>query len=125
MWIVSNDETVDSNAVQDLNDLNPQPLATQANKGEHLVSMMPAIKKPFDSMADDMVELSMEKESLKNKIGSYDEKWLGELKATLLKQFDDDKRANLILSRMEKQRKEQSIFNGIWKLWWIMEKWVL
>ena len=42
--------------------------------------------------------------SLKNKIGVYDEKWLEESKARLLKQIDDDdKRANIIMERMKKQ----------------------
>ena len=34
---------------------------------------------------------------------SYDEKWLEESKANLLNQMDDEKKANLIMSRMEKQ----------------------
>ena len=39
----------------------------------------------------------------KNKIGPYDEKWLKKSKAKLSKQTDDEKKANLIMSRMEKQ----------------------
>ena len=35
-------------------------------------------------MGNDIIELSTEKESLKNKIGSYDGKWLEESKAKLL-----------------------------------------
>ena len=65
--------------------------------------MMPAIKKAFNLMGDDIVELHTENESLKNKIRSYDEKWLQESKARLLQQIDDEKRANLIMSRMKKQ----------------------
>ena len=42
-------------------------------------------------MGDDNVELSTENDALKNKIGSYDEKWLEESKANLLKQIDDKK----------------------------------
>ena len=37
--------------------------------------MMPAIKKVFDSMGDDIKDLSTENKTLKIKIGSYDEKW--------------------------------------------------
>ena len=69
--------------------------------------MMPAIKKSFDLMCDDIVELSTENESLKNRKGAYDEKWLEESKAKLLKEIEDDKRANLILSRMQKQMKKR------------------
>ena len=42
-------------------------------------------------------------DTLKNKIGDYDEKWLEESKAKLLKDIDDEKRANLIMTRMKKQ----------------------
>ena len=43
--IITNDETVRSDTIQDLKDFNSQPLSTQAKKGEQLVSTMPAIKK--------------------------------------------------------------------------------
>ena len=52
--MISNDQTVRSNAVQDLKEFSAQPLATQAKKGEQLVSMMPAIKKIFDFLGDDI-----------------------------------------------------------------------
>ena len=103
MQIISKDQTVRSDRVQDLKDFNSQSLATQAKKGEQLVSLMPAIKKALDLMGNDIVDLSTENDALKNKIGSYDEKWLKESKAKLLKQIDDVKRANLIISRMQKQ----------------------
>ena len=64
---------------------------------------MPAIKKAFDLLGDDIVELSTENDALKNNIGSYDEKWLEESKNKMLKQIDDEKRGILIMSRMKKQ----------------------
>ena len=103
MQIISNDKTVRNDTVQDLKEFNSQYLATQAKKGEQIVSMMPAIKKPFNLIGDDIVELSTENDALKNKTGSYDEKWLEESKARLLQQIDDEKRASLIMSRMKKQ----------------------
>ena len=45
MKFISNDQAVRSNTVQDIKDFNSQSLATQAKKGEQLVSMMPAIRK--------------------------------------------------------------------------------
>ena len=36
-------------------------------------------------------------------MGEYDEKWLKESKAKLLKDIDDEKRSNLIITRMKKQ----------------------
>ena len=68
---------------------------------------MPSIKKTFDLIDDDRIELSNKNESLKNKIGSYDEKWLEESTEKLLKQFDDEKRANSFVSKMEKQMQKQ------------------
>ena len=108
MQLSSNDKTVRNETIQDLKDFNQQSLTTQAKKGEQLVSMMPAIKKTFNLMGDDIVELSTENEALKNKIGSYDERWLEESKLKLLKEIDDEKRANLIMSRMQKQMNKQN-----------------
>ena len=65
--------------------------------------MMPAIKKAFNLLGDDIIELSVENDTLKNQIGDYDQKWLEESKARLLKDIDDKKRADLIMSRMKKQ----------------------
>ena len=56
MQIVSNDKTVRSDTIQDLKEFNSQSLTTQAKKGEQLVSMMPAIKKAFNLIGDDIVE---------------------------------------------------------------------
>ena len=75
----------------------------QVKKCEYLVSVMPAIKKAFYLMGVDIVELSTENDALKNKIGSYDQQWLEEAKAKLIKQIYYEKRANLIMSRMKKQ----------------------
>ena len=68
---------------------------------------MPAIKKDFNVLGDDIVDLSTEKDALKSKIGSYDEKWLQESENKKLKQIDDEKRANLIMSRKKKQIEKQ------------------
>ena len=54
-------------------------------------------------MGDVIVDLSTKNETLEDQIGDYDEKWLKESKTKPLKQTDDDKRANLLLSRMQKQ----------------------
>ena len=103
MQIISNDKTVINDTIQDLKEFNHQSLTTQAKKGEQLVSMMPAIKNAFNLMGDDIVELSVENKSLKSQIGEYDERWLQESKTKLLKEIDNERRANLIMSRMKKQ----------------------
>ena len=103
MQLSSIDQTVRNDAMQDLNEFKQQSLSTQAKKGEQLTAMIPAIKKAFNLLGDDIVDLSTENESLKNKIGDYDEKWLEESKAKLLKDINDEKRANLIMTRMKKE----------------------
>ena len=103
MQLISTDQTIRNDTMQDLRDFNEQSLSTQAKKGEQLTAMIPAIKKAFNLLGDDIVDLSAENETLKNKIGDYDEKWLEESKAKLLKDIDDEKRANLIMTRMKKQ----------------------
>ena len=108
MQIISNDNSVRNGTIQDLKEFNQQSLTTQAKKGEQLVSMMPAIKKAFTLLGDDIVDLSTENDALKRKIGDYDEKWLEESKAKLLKDIDDKKRADLMMSRMKKQMNKQN-----------------
>ena len=61
MQIISSDKTVRSDTIQGLKDFNSQSSTTQAIKGEQLVSMMPAIKKAFDLMGNDIVEVSTKK----------------------------------------------------------------
>ena len=103
MQIISTDKTVRGDTIEDLKEFNSQFLITRAKKREQLVSMMPAIKKAFNLIGDDIVELHTENESLKNKRESYDENWLEKSKTNLLKQIDEEKRANFIMSRMNKQ----------------------
>ena len=103
MQLISTDQTVRDNTIQYLKDFNQQSLSTQAKKGEQLTSMMPAIKKAFNLLGDDIIELSTENDVLKNQIGECDQKWLEESKRKLLKDIDDEKRSNLIMSRMKKQ----------------------
>ena len=103
MQVISTDKSIRNDTIQNLKDFNNQSLTTQAKKGLQIVSMMPAIKKSFTLLGDGIVELSTENDALKNKIGSYDEKWLEESYLKKLKQTEDEKRANLIMSRMKKQ----------------------
>ena len=106
MQLISIDKTVRKYTVQDLKEFDSESLATQAKKGEQLVSMMLAIKEAFILLGDNIVDLSTKNDALKNIIGSYDEKWLEESKTRLLQQIDDEKRANLNNSGIKKQMKK-------------------
>ena len=55
MQIISNDKTFRIDTIKDLKEFNSQSLATQATKGEPLVSKMPAIKKAFNLLGDDII----------------------------------------------------------------------
>ena len=91
-----------------MKEFNQQSLATRSKRGEELTSMMPAIKKAFNILGDDIIELSTENDVLKNQIGDYNQKWLDESKAKLLKDINDEKRANIIMSRIKKQMNKQN-----------------
>ena len=113
--IFSSDPTVRNDTIEDLREFNSQSLSTRARKGEQSVSMMPAIKKAFNLLGDDIVELSTKNDAWKNKNGSYDEKWFEEFKNKMLKHIDDEKRANLIMSRMKRQM-EKHYFSSIFTI---------
>ena len=82
--LISTDQTVRNDTIQDLKDFNQQSLSTQAKKGEQLTSLLPEIKKAFIVLGDDIIELSVENDALKNQIGDYDQRWLDESKTKLL-----------------------------------------
>ena len=107
MQTISNDKTVRNDTLQDLKGFNSQSLSTRAKKGEQLAPMMPATKKDFDLMSNDIVYLSKEDKTMKNQIGDYDGKWLEESKTRLLKKIDDEKRAILNMYKMKKQMEKQ------------------
>ena len=104
MQIISNDKTKRNDTIEDLKEFNSQSFSTRAKKGEQLISMMPAVKKAFNLMGDDIVEIIVENETLKNQIGEYEEKWLQ--KSRVLKDISDEKRSKLFMSRMKKQMKK-------------------
>ena len=108
MQLISSDQTVRNDTIQDLKDFNQQSLSTPAEKGEQLTSMMPAIKKAFNVLGDDIIELSTKNDVLKNQIGEYDQKWLEESKVKLSTDIDDEKRASIIMARMKKQMNKQN-----------------
>ena len=106
MQTTSNDQTVRSNTVQHSKNSNSHSLPTQVKKGEQLVYMMHSIKLVFDLMGADIVELYRENESMEDKLGYHEKKELDESKTTLLKQIDDEKKANLFMSRVQKHMKK-------------------
>ena len=107
MQISSSDQSVRNDTIQESKELNSQSLTTQAKKGEQLVSTMPALKKAFNILGDDIIKLSVENDALRIQLVDYDQKWLEESKAKLLKDNNDEKKANLFMSKMKKQMKNK------------------
>ena len=68
MRLISSDQTVRDDTMEDLKDFNSQSLSTRAKKGEQLITMMPAIKKAFNLLGDDIVDLSTENDALKTRL---------------------------------------------------------
>ena len=68
LQIASIDKTKGRRTIQESKDFNTQPSATQTIKGKQLVAMMTAIEKVFKFLGDDLVELSTESKSMKNKV---------------------------------------------------------
>ena len=98
MHIISNDRTARNDTIQGLKEFNQQSPTTQVKKEEQLVSMMPAFKKAFDLLGDDIVDLSVGDATLKNKIGSCNnQQWLELSEAKLVKQTNDDKKKQIYL----------------------------
>ena len=69
MQIISTDKTARSDTIEGFKEFNSQSLNTQATKGEQIVSVMPAIKKAFNLLCDDIVELSTKHDALKKQNG--------------------------------------------------------
>ena len=68
---------------------------------------MPALKEAFDLMGDNIVEISTENEALNSQICDFDQKWFKKSKTKTMDQMDDEKRAQPIMSRMNKQINKQ------------------
>ena len=84
---------------------------------------MTAIKKAFDLLGDDIVELSKENETLKNETGDYDQNWLEESKQNFWNRPMTRKEQICLCWDWEKQMKKQSK-NGFYILQQIMEEWI-
>ena len=72
MQTISNDKTKRNETMLDLKDLNNQSYNTN-QKSEQFVSTMPAVKKDFSLLGDDIIDIFAENAALKDKIGSHEQ----------------------------------------------------
>ncbi len=64
-------------------------------------------------MGDEIFDLGVENEALRDKIGEVDEKWLSESKNRIKLSYDDAKKNKFILERMGRQTQK---LKAIWML---------
>jgi 3-deoxy-D-manno-octulosonate 8-phosphate phosphatase KdsC-like HAD superfamily phosphatase len=66
--------------IRELVELNKQNVATQAKKAEELTANLAVYNEAIKMMGDEIFDLGVENEALRDKIGAVDEKWLDESK---------------------------------------------
>ena len=64
-----------------------------------------AIKRNFNTLADEIKEITSENNLLLKKLGDYDEKWLDETKLNQIKSKGDEKRNSIFSTFLGKMKK--------------------
>jgi hypothetical protein len=88
---------------EELVELNKQNAATQAKKAEELTANLVVYNEAIIMMGDEIFDLGVENEALRDKIGEVDEKWLSESKNRIKLSYNDAKKNKFILERMRRQ----------------------
>ncbi len=101
-YIKGQDATINK-IMNDLTDFNNQNLESQAAKGRQLIANQVVYSEAIKMMGDEIFELGIENETLREKIGEVDEKWLQESKERNKLIYDDTSKNQFILERMKRQ----------------------
>lgn len=100
-----------ANTIQEIRDelidYRNQNMATQVKKGEDLIMNQVVYNKAFKMMGDEIFDLGMENETLREQIGDVDEKWLAEKKEINKVKYDDFTKNQYILNKMKRQYQKQ------------------
>ena len=88
---------------EELVELNKQNIATQAKKAQELTANQVVYFEAIKIMGDEVFDLGIENETLRDKIGEVDEKWLNESKNKLKLTYNDVRKNKFILDRMKRQ----------------------
>ncbi len=80
-----------------------QNVATQPKKAEELTANLVVYNEAIKMMGDEIFDLGVENEALRDKIGEVDEKWLSESKNRIKLSYNDAKKNKFILERMRRQ----------------------
>ncbi len=82
---------------EELVELNKKNVATQAKKAEELTANLVVYNEAIKIMGEEIFDLGVENEALRDKIGEVDEKWLSESKNRIKLSYDDEKKNKFIL----------------------------
>lgn len=88
---------------EELVELHKQNVVTQARKAEELTANLIVYNDAIKMMGDEIFDLGVENEALRDKLGEVDEKWLGESKNKIKLSYNDSRKNKFILERMKRQ----------------------
>jgi hypothetical protein len=88
---------------EELVELNKQNVATQAKKAEELTANLVVYNEAIKMMGDEIFDLGVKNEALRDKIGEVDEKWLSESKNRIKLSYNDTNKNKFILERMKRE----------------------
>jgi hypothetical protein len=88
---------------RELTELSNQNIVTQAKKAEELIANQVVYVEAIKIMGDDIFDLGVENQALRDKIGDIDVKWLNESKNRIKVTYDTTQKNLFILDRMKKQ----------------------
>ena len=88
---------------EELIELKKQNVSTQAKRAEELTANSIVYTQAIKMMGDEIFDLGIENETLREKLGDVDEKWLSETKQRNKLSYNDEAKKKFILERMKKQ----------------------
>src|SRR5271156_703746 len=88
---------------EELIELKKQNVSTQAKRAEELTANLVVYSKAIEMMGDEIFDLGIENETLREKLGDVDEKWLTEEIQRIKISHNEGTKKKFILERMQKQ----------------------
>lgn len=88
---------------EELVDLSKQSLSTKARRCEELTANTVVYQEAIQIMGDDIFDLTVENNVLKERIGPVETSWLEDKKEKSKLSYDSEAKGKVILSRLKKQ----------------------
>src|SRR6266853_4716152 len=97
------DPRIRTQVKNDIIEYNKQSLVTQSHRGKELVAITPVVIEAIKLMGEDIVELNVENDILRDKISNIDEEWLKNTKTNIILGTNNESKNKIILERMRRQ----------------------